>query len=305
MDKNQIFLEFTKMHGLGNDFVILDFRENPSLKAFLTPSILRHIADRRQGVGCDQVVVMMEAESSSAPDPDTAPARAHLSFYNRDGSESAACGNGTRCAASLLMTGKADAVICQTNGGILEARKGKKGDIQVNMGAPRLEWSAIPLAYEVETDQIPIELSRLHHSGEGLGQIGFAQAVNMGNPHLIFFVSQLDRVDLSLFGPLLEHHVLFPQRTNVSFAQVMNPSTISLRVWERGTGLTPACGSGACAVAVAAFRRGLTHAQVVVDQPGGSLEIEWDQGTSHVIMSGPVAHTFTGSFLLEPARGSI
>lgn len=287
MTKDPLFFHFTKMHGLGNDFVIFDFRTTPLYKNFLTPSFVRNMADRREGIGCDQVVVMTQDNQEEIP---------FLSFFNKDGSEAETCGNGSRCAFSLLLPEGNNSLVCRTKGGTLTGNREKNGFIRINMGTPRFQWSAIPLASDMDTMHLPIELSRIHYSGEGITQKGLPQAVNMGNPHLVFFVEPLERGDWGLFGSLLEQHILFPERTNVNFAQILSPQEISLQVWERGTGLTPSCGSGACATAVAAYRQGFTDEKVIVHQPGGSLEIQWDQKTGNVMMAGPVAHVFEGSF---------
>jgi diaminopimelate epimerase len=260
-------IPFVKMHGCGNDFVILDERPRP---LGLTPVRAAAIANRHTGIGCDQLIVLQ---------PDAA-AGIFMRIYNPDGSEAGACGNATRCVADILLreTGRTRVVIRTISGDLPSVRR-SGGLIEVDMGPPKLDWADIPLAGPMDT--LTLDLP------------GEPAAVSMGNPHATFFVSDLAIVPITETGPKLEHDKLFPQRANIGFAQVLDPATIRLRVWERGAGLTLACGSGACAALVNAHRRGLTHrkANVIVD--GGILEIEWrDDG--HVLMTGPVATVFTG-----------
>jgi diaminopimelate epimerase len=259
--------EFVKMHGCGNDFVILDGRFQP---LDLTPARAAAIADRHAGVGCDQVIVIQPDKSADA----------FMQITNPDGSQAGACGNATRCVADILMreTGRS-AVTIRTISGDLPTIRRPAGLVEVDMGPARLDWRDIPLARAMDT-------VRLELPGE-------PAAVSMGNPHITFFVSELDAVPIREAGPRLEHDPLFPQRANVGFAQVMDPDTIRLRVWERGAGLTLACGSGACATLVNAHRRGLTHRRAIIIVDGGTLDIEWrDDG--HVLMAGPVATVFNG-----------
>lgn len=264
-------LEFTKMHGLGNDFVVCDMPDG------FDTAMAKKIADRRFGVGCDQLMVREPARSK---DTDM-----FLRIYNADGSEAQACGNGTRCVAHQWMTahGKDECVI-ETVAGLLRCRMAEDDMVTVDMGAPRLEWQDIPLAEEKNT----------LHLGIIGGDLTDPVAVNMGNPHTVFFVEHVERVDIAGLGPQVERHVLFPERTNVEFAQVLADDKIRLRVWERGAGVTQACGSGACATMVAAVRRGLTGrtAEIVLD--GGSLHLEWRAEDNHVLMTGPVAYVFDG-----------
>jgi diaminopimelate epimerase len=256
---------FVKMHGCGNDFVILDARAHP---LDLTPSQAAAIANRHTGVGCDQVIVIEPG------DP------VFMRIFNPDGSQAGACGNATRCVADILMREtNHGAVTIRTISGDLPAIRRPDGAIQVDMGPARLDWADIPLAR-------PMDTLRLDLPGE-------PAAASIGNPHATFFVPDLDAVPILDQGPRLEHDTLFPQRANIGFAQVIDPDTIRLRVWERGAGLTLACGSGACATLVNAHRRGLTHrrARVIVD--GGTLDIEWrDDG--HVLMAGPAVTAFHG-----------
>lgn len=266
-------IPFTKMHGLGNDFVVLDLRGGLPVP---DADAARNIADRRRGIGCDQLILIEAA--------DMAGADVRLRFLNADGSESGACGNGTRCVASqLLKESGADRLVLQTLAGRLEAVPAAGGQYTVDMGAPNLDWNAIPLAEQSDTLHLPI----------ALGPLEDAVAVNMGNPHCVFFVDDAEDIELATFGPQIEHHPLFPERTNVEVATVVDRGRIRLRVWERGAGITLACGSGACATAVAAARRGLTDRKVELIMDGGSLTAEW-RTDDHVLLTGPVATSFTG-----------
>ncbi len=268
---------FTKMHGLGNDFVVLDGRARD---LGLGAAQARAIADRRTGVGCDQILAIEESV--------TGEATAAMRIYNSDGSEAEACGNGTRCVASLLMDENgSDHVVIETSAGLLDVDRGADGEFIVDMGLARLGWRDIPLAEECDT----------LHLGIKAGPLADPVGVNIGNPHAVFLVEDSEAVDLAALGPKLERHKLFPERANIGAAQVLSSDEIRLRVWERGVGLTRACGSGACAALVAAARRGLTgrKARVVLD--GGPLGIEWAED-DHVLMTGPVAVSFTGS--LDP-----
>lgn len=274
-------ISFTKMHGLGNDFVVLDLRAGiPAPDA----DTARAIADRRRGVGCDQLILIEPA--------DLAGADVRLRFLNADGSESGACGNGTRCVASQLLkeTG-ANRLVLQTLAGRLEAAPAANGLYTVDMGPPNLDWNAIPLAEQCDTLHLPI----------ALGPLEDAVAVNMGNPHCVFFVDDAEDIELATFGPQIEHHPLFPERTNVEVATIVDRGRIRLRVWERGAGITLACGSGACATAVAAARRGLADRRVELMMDGGSLIVEW-RADDHVMLTGPVATSFTG--MLEDYRAA-
>jgi diaminopimelate epimerase len=263
---------FVKMHGCGNDFVIMDERLEPLA---LSPARAAAIADRHTGIGCDQLVLIQTA----GPGAD-----ASIRILNPDGSEAGACGNATRCVAEVLSreTGKTSIVI-RTISGDLPAFLRPDGQIQVDMGPARLDWTEIPLSR-------PMDTLRLDLSADAVAE---PAAASMGNPHATFFVADLDAIPIVRIGPRLEHDRLFPQRANIGFAQVLDAATIRLRVWERGAGLTLACGSGACAALVNAHRRGLTNRRARVILDGGALEIEWrDDG--HVLMTGPVATAFTG-----------
>ncbi len=267
-------IAFTKMHGLGNDFVVIDRRSAP---VELAPDRIRAIADRRRGVGFDQLILIDQSDDDRAD--------AFLRFYNADGSESAACGNGTRCVVAALMeeSGQRTATV-QTAAGLLTAETGADGIVAVDMGPARLDWSEIPLREQADTLSLTIE-----H-----GPLANPAAVNMGNPHCVFFVDDADAIDLPALGPEIEHHPMFPERTNVEVATVTGPNRIRLRVWERGAGITQACGSGACATAVAAHRRGLTGRAVDLDLDGGTLSVDWREDDDHVVLAGPTALSFTG-----------
>lgn len=269
---------FIKMHGAGNDFVMLDLRDG---SAPPTAAQAAAIADRRRGIGCDQLILI--------EDSPTGLADFGLAFLNADGSPSAACGNGTRCAAHLLMaeTG-ADHLSLETEGGILDCDALPDGRVTVDMGHPRLGWQDIPLSEDRDT----------LHLGIAEGPVSDPVGVSMGNPHAVFFVDDLDAVPIEKVGPRLERHKLFPERANIGFAEVRGPKTIRLRVWERGSGLTLACGSGACAALVAAVRRGLTDRKADIEADGGLLSIEWTED-DHVLMTGPVATSFHGE--IDPA----
>jgi diaminopimelate epimerase len=264
-------LPFMKMHGLGNDFVVLDARAEPRE---VSPALARALADRHRGVGFDQLAVIHAAEDEYA----------RLSFLNADGSPSATCGNATRCVARLLMdeTGAAELHL-RTDRGVLVARDAGDGMTAVNMGPPQTDWQEIPLAEQMDTLELPIE--------------GGPVATGMGNPHCTFFVEDADAVTLEQFGPRYERHPLFPERTNVQVAHLAGPDHLRVRVWERGTGITLASGSSSCAVAVAAARRELTGRDVRVDLDGGTLRIRWAK--DGVWMTGPTAHVFSGTLTPE------
>jgi diaminopimelate epimerase len=264
-------LPFMKMHGLGNDFVVIDSRGRD---AVTTPALARALGDRNRGVGFDQLAEIRDSDSADFS----------LDFWNSDGSRAGACGNATRCVSDYMMRqlGK-DAVTLVTARGGLSALRRADGLVSVNMGHPQLDWDQVPLSLAVDTLHLPLA--------------GDPVAVGMGNPHAVYFVPDAEAVDVAGQGRAVEHDPLFPQRTNVEFASLTGPDHIRMRVWERGTGITLACGSGACATAVAAHRRGLTGRLVQMDVDGGQLEIDWrDDG---VWMTGPTAHVFDA--VLTPA----
>jgi diaminopimelate epimerase len=259
-------LPFMKMHGAGNDFVVIDSRGRG---AAVTAGLARALGDRHRGVGFDQLAEITDAEGADFG----------LVFWNADGSQAGACGNATRCVADHIMRDLgAEAVSLVTARGDLRAERAADGRIWVNMGPPQLDWADIPLARAADPLHLPLP-------GDPVG-------LGMGNPHCVHFVPDAAAVDLGALGPRIEHDPLFPERTNVEFAALTSPCRLRLRVWERGTGVTLACGSGACATAVAAHLRGITGRRVVLDADGGTLEVDWrDDG---VWLTGPVARVFDG-----------
>ena len=269
---------FIKMHGLGNDFVVFDARAHALA---LDDVSARAIADRHTGVGCDQLLVMEKPRSAGAD--------VFMRIRNSDGDEVEACGNGTRCIAAVMMqeTGKRRVVI-ETVAGLLEATDAGVHRVTVDMGPARLDWRQIPLAQECDTLHVPLSL----------GPLSDPVATNMGNPHATFFVADAEKVDLRELGPRLEHDPMFPQRANIGVVSLAGENRLRFRVWERGAGITVACGTGACAAAVAAARRGLTERKVTVIADGGPLEIEW-RADGHVLMTGPAAVSFSGT--LDPS----
>jgi diaminopimelate epimerase len=266
--KNNILFPFMKMHGLGNDFVVIDARAQ-SLE--MTESLARALGDRHRGVGFDQLAVILRTDSI---------ADAYLKFYNSDGSTAGACGNATRCIARYLMDETGDELLSlETEHGILFAKDMGDQITSINMGHPDLNWQEIPLSQNIDTLELPID--------------GSPTATGMGNPHCTFFVGNVDAIDLETQGPAFEHHPFYPERTNVQFAQVVGTDHIRMRVWERGVGVTLASGSSSCATAVAAARRGLTGRTVRIDLDGGTLHIDWrDDG---VWMTGGTMHVFSGT----------
>jgi diaminopimelate epimerase len=263
-------IQFEKMHGLGNDFVVIDARSRPD---GLSPELVIAIADRHRGVGFDQLAVISQGDAD-----------AHLVFYNSDGSTSAACGNATRCIARKLMdeSGK-DQLVLTTERGTLHAREAGDGLVSVNMGHPQLNWDEVPLAAEMDTLELPMD--------------GAPTATGMGNPHCTFFVDDAEEVDLAKLGPGYEHHPLYPERTNVQFASLIGPDHLRMRVWERGVGVTLASGSSSCATAVAAARRGLPGRKVRIDLDGGTLWIDWAE--DGVWMTGATMTVFKGVFTTQ------
>jgi diaminopimelate epimerase len=260
--------QFHKMHGLGNDFVILDAREQP---LEMDEALARRVADRREGVGCDQLILM---EPSDVAD-------LKMRIFNADGSEVESCGNATRCVVRL--TG---ATRIETAGGLLSG--GTDGDgVEVTLVEPRFDWDAIPLAFPMPTDPLPM----------AWGPLERGQAVNVGNPHIVFFVADAEAIDMAAFGPGIEHDPVFPERINVNVASIA-ADEIHLRTFERGAGLTRACGTGACASAVAAIRARLVSSPVKVHMAGGSLTIAWAPGEP-VRMRGSATHVFKGTIDLS------
>ena len=259
-------LKFSKMHGAGNDFVVIDSRDHPPVT---TAALALALGDRHRGIGFDQLAEIR---------PD-AVADIALDFWNADGSRAGACGNATRCVADHVMAGLGRSELAiRTERGLLMARRGQDGLVSVNMGAPQLDWAEVPLARAVDLLHLPLP--------------GDPVAVGMGNPHCVFFVPDADAVDPAVDGARFEHDPLYPQRTNVEFASLIGPDRLRLRVWERGTGITLACGSGTCAIAVAAHLRGLTGRKVVIKADGGTLTVDWRE--DGVWLTGPTAHVFSG-----------
>ena len=262
----QTGLTFIKMHGAGNDFVIIDSRGR---EAVVTPALARALGDRNRGVGFDQLAEIRPSDSADFA----------LDFWNNDGTRAGACGNATRCVSDLILreTGR-DALTLTTERGVLQAVRRADGLVSVNMGAPQLDWAQVPLARAVDPLHLPLA--------------GDPVAVGMGNPHCVFFVPDAEAVDLAERGRAVEHDPLYPQRTNVEFATLTAPDHLRMRVWERGAGVTLACGSGACATAVAAHLRGLAGRHVTLHMDGGLLEVDWrDDG---VWLTGPVVRVFDG-----------
>ena len=260
---------FSKMHGLGNDFVVIDARE---AAIDMTPARAQAIADRHAGIGCDQLILIGNSEGADVS----------MRIFNSDGSEVEACGNATRCVP--LFVGRD--VQIETKAGLLDA-KGVDGGASVDMGAPRLEWDAIPLAYAMDTLTMPASWEDLPAPA----------AVNVGNPHVIFFVDRLDGVNFDRLGPLIEHDPLFPARVNVNFAQVVGENHIRLVVWERGAGETWACGTGASAATVAGALSGRTGKELALHLKGGDLRVEW-RNDNHVYMTGGAEEVFNGTITL-------
>jgi diaminopimelate epimerase len=266
---------FLKMHGLGNDFVVIDAR-----RAAYAPSAeeVRAISDRRTGVGCDQFIIV---EAAKRPDAD-----AFMRIFNADGGEVGACGNASRCVGRLLMDESgAQTAAFETVAGLLQATRADDGLVTVDMGPARLDWRDVPLAEAVDT----LSLESVAHAGYAA-----PTAVGMGNPHAVFFVDDAEAVPLADIGPTFEHHPMFPERTNVEFAHLAGPDRLRMRVWERGVGITQACGTGACAAAVAAMRRGLTGRAADVALDGGTLRIHWRESDGHVLMTGPATIAYSG-----------
>jgi len=273
---------FRKMNGIGNDFVVLDARTQ---KIAITPQAAQRIADRSSGIGCDTVVVLEPSNK----------AELLMRFYNADGSESASCGNASRCIAWLVNqeSGVTDPTL-ETKAGVLKTSVHPDGTVTVDMGRPKFRWDEIPLSEpfhdtkKIELQIGPIDKPVLHSPS----------VVNVGNPHCIFWVDDVNAHRLDRFGPILENHPRFPERANISLAQITSPASMILRVWERGVGLTKACGTGACAATVCAARKNLTERAVTVSLPGGNLHVDW-RADDHMWMTGPAQLDFEGT--LDPA----
>lgn len=268
---------FYKMNGLGNDFVVVDARAR---KVAFSAEAARKIGDRHRGVGFDQLLSIESPKGAGD---------AIMRIWNPDGSSASACGNGARCVGDLLLAeGNKSSVTLSTPGGLISCTREPDGRVTVDMGEPKLDWQDIPLAERMDTRTLDIKVGPID------APVLFGpSAVNMGNPHCVFFVENAEAHDLGKIGPMIEHHPLFPDRANISLAQVKSKSEIRLRVWERSAGLTQACGSAACATAVAAARKRLTDRKVRIDLDGGSLDIFWRED-NHVLMTGPTELNFTG-----------
>jgi diaminopimelate epimerase len=276
---------FRKMNGLGNDFVVLDARTRPLV---LGDDAVRAIADRKEGIGCDQLIAL---EPSTRAD-------VFMRIWNADGGEVGACGNAARCVASLVAAELGEPrVSIETESGMLDAAVNRDGSVTIDMGAPRFAWNEIPLSKPFDdTRHIELEVD-----DPGLKS---PSAVNVGNPHCLFFVADVAAHDLARLGPVFERHKLFPERANISLVQVLGSDAIKVRTWERGAGLTRACGTAACAAAVASARRGLTGRKVKVSLLGGDLLIEWREADGHILMTGPYALDYEGTLpaeLFQPA----
>jgi diaminopimelate epimerase len=272
-------IHFRKMNGLGNDFVVLDGRSRPLA---IDEAKARAIADRKTGIGCDQLIVMEPSKSADV----------RMRIWNNEGFEVESCGNASRCIADLLFKENAlSRATIDTMGGFLSCTRTGDGLVTVDMGTPRFGWKDIPLSQpfadtrHIELQVGPIDAPLIHSPS----------VVNVGNPHCIFWVKDLSIVDLAKVGPMLEHHPLFPERANITLARVDAKKRMTLAVWERGAGLTRACGTAACAATVAAARIKLTGRKVVVSLPGGELAIEWRAGDDHILMTGPIAYEFDGT----------
>jgi diaminopimelate epimerase len=265
---------FVKMHGLGNDFVVFDVRENVFI---LQADQARALSDRRTGVGCDQIIFIRNSDVADA----------FMGIQNADGSDAEACGNATRCVALLLTQGKDARVTIATEAGVLGCEV-EAGLVSVDLGVPKLDWDEIPLAEERNTLRVKL----------GMGSLPEGIAVNVGNPHVIFFPEAGASLNITELGPKIEYHELFPEQVNVSFAEIKSRQRMALKVWERGTGVTKACGTAAAAAVVAAGRIGRADRSVKVEMLGGDLEIEW-RPDDHVILRGPTALSFEGQLDLE------
>jgi diaminopimelate epimerase len=271
-------IPFRKMNGLGNDFVVIDARVQ---RLDLSEAQARAIANRKSGIGCDQIIVM---EKSSLAD-------VKMRIWNAEGGEVESCGNASRCIADIIMQERgADAATIDTKGGFLVGKRMGTLQVSIDMGAPRFDWDKIPLSEKfadtryIELQVGPIDAPLIHSPS----------VVNVGNPHCIFWVKNLDVVNLAKVGPMIENHPLFPERTNVELAKVVARDHVQVNVWERGAGLTSACGTAACAVMAAGFRLKLLDDKARVTLPGGDLLMAMDRETGHVIMTGPLAYDFDG-----------
>lgn len=270
-------ISFVKMHGLGNDFVVVDGRNTPF---YPDKNLCLWLADRHRGVGYDQLIVLGKPEAKEAD--------LSITIYNADGSVAGACGNGTRCVAKLFFeeAGRNEAII-ETQGGLLAVAQPEPGLYSVVFGPPRLRWEDIPLASPCDTLMV----------ATGVADLPDACCVNVGNPHAVFFVENADDIDLATVGPVLENHALFPERCNIEFAHLIDRKHIRMRVWERGTGITQACGSAALATVVAAVRRELAEREVFVHMDGGDLRIQWQNHNGALVLMGPATTVFSATIM--------
>ena len=274
--------EFLKMHGLGNDFIIFDWRQGGV--ETVPAAAARALADRRRGIGCDQILVIRPSDKADI----------RMDILNHDGSPSGACGNGTRCVADLVMADDATAELSiETDGAMLRAWRAGDGEIAVDMGPVATGWDEVPLAHEADTLAVPL----------GVDGLDPAICHSLGNPHAVVFVEDAEAVDLAAIGPRVETSPLFPQRVNFSVVSHLADGGFRMRVWERGVGITMACGSGACAVGVAVARTGRGPASNRIVMDGGAVQIDWDKTNRHVVMTGPVAHVARGA--LSDAMASL
>ncbi len=271
-------IPFRKMNGLGNDFVVIDARVHP---VAITEDIAHAIANRKTGIGCDQLIVMEKSKRADIT----------MRIWNAEGGEVQSCGNASRCIADLMFDElKSTTASIDTIGGFLRARKAGDKLVEIDNGLPRFEWQDIPLSEpfadtrHVELQLGPIDAPLIHSPS----------VVNVGNPHAIFWVNDLNVVDLGRIGPMLEHHPLFPERANITLAKVVAPNHAIVKVWERGAGLTQACGTAACAVMATGFRIKMLDRAATVTLPGGDLFMRVNEDNGHIIMTGPVAYEFEG-----------
>jgi diaminopimelate epimerase len=271
-------IAFRKMNGLGNDFVVIDARERP---VDISVAQARAIADRKSGIGCDQIIVM---EKSSLAD-------VRMRIWNAEGGEVESCGNASRCIADIVMDEKGTtSATIDTKGGFLVGKRAGKLMVTIDNGKPRFDWDQIPLSEKfadtrhIELQVGPIDAPLMHSPS----------VVNVGNPHCIFWVDDLDVINLGRVGPMLENHPLFPERTNVEMVKVVSRNHVIVNVWERGAGLTQACGTAACAVMAAGHRIKIIDAHCRVTLPGGDLMMSIDESNGHVIMTGPLAYDYEG-----------
>lgn len=274
---------FLKMHGLGNDFVIFDGRIFP---VPVSPAMAKAIADRKRGIGCDQVIVMEKGDKGAA---------AFMRIFNADGGEVESCGNAARCVAYLLMAEReTDRIELATLGGPLRCQTAGDDTVTVDMGPPRLDWREIPMIQAVDTACFALSVPGFHEPS-----LQSAAAVSMGNPHCVLFVENTETAPVAALGSAIETHPWFPSRTNVEFVEARGDGCLRMRAWERGAGVTLACGSGACAAVVSASLRGITGRKATVILDGGGLEIDWRESDDHVLMTGPTRFSFAGEVNLN------